>query len=751
MSVILKIIICFITILIPVSGLECELHIALEGNGYLYEHTNMGEAKEIINAHGEQTYDRYYVNQDVRGLYVSNYSLMKYWPNNESRTYAISAGLPGGLIHFAEINSKEGIFASNWIDNNNKTVATKFQISGNGSLSEGVATKGSRGHYNFLEETSAIGKVKLLSGIKNDVQIIPDSDADRLKNSLDSVSLTSESGKIDISFPETIVFINGEKRSIIKSDQRISEIVGDRQVELISPYGISSESNKSEQIDKLKNKNTSIIENFNGNIIAWPNESKDKVDILDLLEIDSTNLAPGNKANFSLTVFNTGSLGLTRVSVAIHLPPELNYADSNPEGIYQSGDIYWPNIGEIQPDDKVALNFSAVIKNVLPYTINKLNCTGEIIAIAQDGTTMAKPIFRRLSITQPYLSIEKYADKTAISVGQMVTYTMNMRNIGNVVLHNISVIEKMADGMEFISSTSGFLNSSNGSATCNYETLLPGEMKTLTYVAKATGEFFAGRMLQSIVYVTAKTDSGLLARAENISEILLLSNNSKVNTTSLNQILRIKEVPETEKKLDLINFNFTSNSDKVVHTGDEIIFDINLSPIGKSNLDNVSMYINVDKGLDIIQLPFADFTIKNNTIYWPKINLSAGNWHGSFDAKVKNTNVNTERMNIIARLINGKDNTTIGTKSIELKFELNLTYHETDYSIIAQQKEDLVQEREVLVRDHRQLGKKLIWDTHSWVGRVVPRPEVVDPFIDEIPSDNVDTKSPTKILRIGRV
>ena len=757
---IINIVISLMILAIPAICMEYDLHLDVGGNGHLYERTNLGLTKESINAEGKQTYNKYFADQDGRTLYVSDYNLTSpARPSKDIRMYSISANFPDGVTHFAKINSSEGILSKSWIDSTNKTTATEFQIYGVGNLIEGVTATDVRKGHNFLAETRAEGEIKMVSGLKNSVQVVYDSDLDRLKNSLETVKLSSDTGKVDLNWPKTDVSINGVLKGTIPTGQKTSVMIGNTNVEFDPNMEVSSVSEKNKKLDELKNKNTSVFEDYHGDIIAWPSVgSEENVDIRSLLNIEPEEGSIDKNVNLSIRVFNIGRTSLDRVSVAIHVPPELEYIDSSPKGIYGTGDIYWSNIGPLTPDeDGRDLIVSTVVKDLSPCSSKKLKFTGEVVGIAQDGTSVTEPIFIEFNVTHPCLSVEKYADKNEISSGEDVTYLINVRNIGTTKLEKISISEKLADGMKFIASTSGLKNTDR-LITWQGGPLSPGESKTFTYVARACGEIENGEILQSSVGVTAQTAAGLLIQARNISEIRF-SKRDENSTSKSNTTLICLGVPGSERLviqspndplIPIVELNFTSEPNQTVHTGDKVKFKIILEPgpKEKDQINNVSLVAEADPGLGIESR--KDLTMDNGSIYWSGITLTPGNkWEDNFIATVKDTNAETDNLNVVAIVKEGQKE--VNKSVVELQFELQNRIDETEGSIIASQIDEGVEERDVLVRPSRQLGQNVIWDRHLYAGWVEPRPKEIEYFTVDKSDESAANNSKKKIALIGSI
>lgn len=708
-----------------VQSMEYDFHIDIQGDGYLYGRSDLKPVRDYINAHGEQKYDKYYADIGGQNLFISNYNLTK--PSEGSNIYSIISSFPDGMTHFVKVNSSSGIFSKSWVERSAKSTSTNYQIALVGDLYEGITSKELLRGPRLKSEARAGGIIRMASGLANNGSDISESDAERLIESLNAVPLTSETGQIEIVLPKTNVSINGEYK-FTASDPLKGEIHTLNQVIGYDfPSKVDSKTVNERKQDELKEKNVSIAENYKGDIIAWgvPIEWPE----LDVgIMVHPSSGQNGTMARITIDVTNFGETkGFERVSVTSKLPEEMKFIES-PDGTYVNGYVYWPDIGPLGPLDEKTLSFDAQINKQLSNPSN-VTITVDAEGTASDGTKDSDSGWVNFTIEVPSITVEKFADNKEIPIGKEFTYTIIIENPSTSKLDNIIVEDTLPVGMEFVGSTSGFI-SSNGKVIWKGNSLMPGEMKILTYVARIVGEFEDLEAIRNNVIIVAMTNGGQMVAASDTSEIRVVKRPEASLNDSSNIIMRIKSatnLPNVAKNVSPsgIDLNLTSDA-QTVNTDQEVNFKITLTPLGDP-INNVSLKVQLDPGLEF-KSP-ANLKATNGYIIWPEIRSLESKWEKNFIATVKDTNADADMLSVIATATSSDDSSAKNESVLELKYELLGTWQETEGSIIAYPPETGAPARERLVRPFRPLGQALIWDRAAWLGWKQPR--TIEYFIVE--------------------
>jgi uncharacterized repeat protein (TIGR01451 family) len=714
-----------------VQSMEYDFHIDIQGDGYLYGRSDLKPVRDYINAHGEQKYDKYYADIGGQNLFISNYNLTK--PSEGSNIYSIISSFPDGMTHFVKVNSSSGIFSKNWVERRAKSTSTNYQIALVGDLYEGITSKELLRGPRLKSEARAGGIIRMASGLASNGSDISESDAERLIQSLNAVPLTSETGQIEIVLPKTNVSINGEYKFTASDPLKGKIYTLNQMIGYDFPSKIDSKAANERKQDELKEKNVSIAENYKGDIIAWgvPIEWPE----LDVgIMVHPSSGQNGTKARITIDVTNFGETkGFERVSVTSKLPKEMKFIKS-PDGTYVNGYIYWPDIGPLGPLGEKTLSFDAQINKQLSNPSN-VTITVDAEGTASDGTKDSDSGWINFTIEGPSIAIEKFADNKEIPIGKEFTYTIIIENPSTIKLDNIIVEDALPVGMEFIGSTSGFMSSNGKAIWKGIFSLMPGEKKVLTYVARIVGEFEDMEAVRNNATIVAMTEGGQMVAASDTSEIRVVKGPEAPLNNSSNIIMRIKSAPDladsakTEIKPG-IDLALTSDA-QTVNTDKDVNFKIILKPIGNESIKNVLVKVKLDPGLDF-KSP-ANLKVTDGYIAWPEIPSLETKWQENFTATVNDKNINADLIPVIATATaKSSDSQSITNESVlELEFMLLGSWQETEGSIILYPPETGAPARERLVRPFRSIGETLIWDRAAWMGWKQPRPKEIEYFIVE--------------------
>ena len=170
----------------------------------------------------------------------------------------------------------------------------------------------------------------------------------------------------------------------------------------------------------------------------------------------------------------------------------------------------------------------------------------------------------------PNIKVTKTADKTVVSEGDEVTYTVLIENNGNVDLSNVIVKDEMLEIDKTI------------------ETLKVGQSESVTGIYVVTKEDIEKeKEITNTVTVTAKH------KDENLS--------ASASATIVPKII-IKEEIEVEVEKEFPNLKVTKTADKtVVVEGDEITYTIAVENIGNVELSNIVVtdeMLNINKTIE---------------------------------------------------------------------------------------------------------------------------------------------------------
>ena len=202
---------------------------------------------------------------------------------------------------------------------------------------------------------------------------------------------------------------------------------------------------------------------------------------LTVREISNTpNVVVGDPVSFTVIVTNDGDCVLGDVYVLNIFPEGLIYTGFEGENWSKVGDRF-VYTGVLNPGESISytLYFNTTKEGVfVPEVIAGSNLTSNATSKAYSNNST-------VVITVPDIALIKVADKTTVTVGELVTFNITVLNRGTAVLNGIFVIDELPDGLEFVS-FAGDGWSKVGNAYYYSGSLAPGESVSFTIVCNAT-------------------------------------------------------------------------------------------------------------------------------------------------------------------------------------------------------------------------------------------------------------------------
>jgi len=166
---------------------------------------------------------------------------------------------------------------------------------------------------------------------------------------------------------------------------------------------------------------------------------------------------PGNTLIYTLVYSNAGTIGATGVTITEHVPA---YTTFNPAGSSvgwgctpsnAAGSICTLTLGSVAAGQRSSINFAVTLIDSFPISVNFVTNTA---TISDDGMNGVDPNLanNQSTATTPVIAApELEADKIAqwqdigqiggIDPGELITYTIVVRNIGNQDVINVPVVD----------------------------------------------------------------------------------------------------------------------------------------------------------------------------------------------------------------------------------------------------------------------------------------------------------------------
>lgn len=197
----------------------------------------------------------------------------------------------------------------------------------------------------------------------------------------------------------------------------------------------------------------------------------------------ATFTSPGQAVTYTVTVSNAnGTNTAQNVVLTDTLPAGFTFTDGG-------GSVGTFNLGSIAPG-------SSVIKT---YAVNigSSQATGIYANVAAAQGTNATQVTATSNVdvripsvlgatAEPALSISKTADRTSATLGDVIVYTITVKNTGNAPAHNVVIADALPNGM--VNLTTGLAENS-----WEFDLINPGESKSVSFPVTITAKVRAGK------------------------------------------------------------------------------------------------------------------------------------------------------------------------------------------------------------------------------------------------------------------
>lgn len=198
--------------------------------------------------------------------------------------------------------------------------------------------------------------------------------------------------------------------------------------------------------------------------------------------VDKSNADIGDVLTYTVVVNNPNDFAVNNVLVTDATPVGTTYVGnltvSAPfTGTTLSSGITITSIG---PNSSVTLTWQVQV-NTVPPIQNPIN---NIASVSVPGGTSGVTNIASTKVSHAFVSINKSADKMNANVGDTITYTLLLNNVGNVAANNVVIADPIPSGTTYVAgSVSGSVAFSGTSATGITLTapITAGGSATITY------------------------------------------------------------------------------------------------------------------------------------------------------------------------------------------------------------------------------------------------------------------------------
>lgn len=315
-------------------------------------------------------------------------------------------------------------------------------------------------------------------------------------------------------------------------------------------------SNKAEITHKGESLESNIV---NTKVVKPQLEISKTTNKTELLTVDEEIL-------YSINVRNTGTVSEKNVIIKDSVPEFTELVTVLNNGVESQGNITW-DLGELGVNQERTVYFRV-------KTLQKPDSTSWIISnTALVNEIETNEVTNQVAIGD--LVFNKEVDKTVATVGDTLTYSINVSNVGDYVLRNIQVKDTVPEG------TFGNVN-----PNWTIKELQAGETETLSFKVKVSD------------------------LKDNLTEDVIL-NTATVNGEETNEVQTVVQIP----KLEFVKRSSVPYEDKL-RVGDKIEYFIDITNIGSATATDILVEDNAPENTSLINTGTAKKKLFRNSLAW---------------------------------------------------------------------------------------------------------------------------------------
>lgn len=320
-----------------------------------------------------------------------------------------------------------------------------------------------------------------------------------------------------------------------------------------------------------------ITETENTNIVST---EINVMSFTNIKTVDRSYATVGDPLVYKTTINNTGTVALKDVYFLDNI---ISYLDFYQGTVYVSG-VNYPqynpsqgfNIGDILPDTSVDIVFAATVSSLPPsgfvtnhsvstYTY-QVNPTAPIVTDSRDSNEVVT------NVIKGEITATKYVNSDYAKVSDVLTYTVNISNTGNVITNNIYFTDIIPTGALFVANSVSINNIPKNDYNPNIgfylEPLSPGQVTVVKFLANVVNVPVPNTLINSAnvdyEYSIVPSQQPITDEAQSNSVTTIVNQSSSVITKSvdkanaiLDDILTYTIVIENTGTVALTSLQFT--------------------------------------------------------------------------------------------------------------------------------------------------------------------------------------------------
>jgi len=298
----------------------------------------------------------------------------------------------------------------------------------------------------------------------------------------------------------------------------------------------------------------------------------------------------GDTITFTVTLSNAGPNTASNAVVHDPLPAGLALVSATPSlGTYNSGTGDW-SVATLGNGASATLTISARVVSAAAQTNNaSITHADQFDPNAANNSASATE-----TPQQADLALTKTVNNATPNVGDTITFTVQLSDLGPNAASNVQVSDLLPAGLTFVSATPSQGSYANGTGLWTVGSVTTTTPQSLQILAK-------------VVSANSQTNTAAISQADQFDP------NSANNSAS---------VTETPQQADLALTKSVSNA--TPNVGDTITFTVTLADNGPNNASNVQVSDLLPAGLSFVSATPSQGTYNNGTGLWTVGSVSTG-------------------------------------------------------------------------------------------------------------------------------
>jgi uncharacterized repeat protein (TIGR01451 family) len=193
---------------------------------------------------------------------------------------------------------------------------------------------------------------------------------------------------------------------------------------------------------------------------------------------------PGDLIVYTLSYENSGTGWASNVVVVDTISVHTTFVESNPLYTSESGNVYTWEIGDVGPGETGEITINVTVNEDAWDTTEIINYATLDWADANDNPYDQLDDYANVTVTAPVMILDKWADKTSVNPGDILTFTINYKNIGTGTMWGFVIEDTLPAFTTFVDSDPDHDSVSGKTYTWNIGRVDPGTDEEILFIVK---------------------------------------------------------------------------------------------------------------------------------------------------------------------------------------------------------------------------------------------------------------------------